>query len=141
MWYVCVVCMWYNVSCSRGKRIGQGRKPRATGARATPKLTTKAGANKALGGRVFDYSTKNAANQMVTTWKNIIVLAGSTIGEDICNELHNKRPVAIPRPTIPQDAQDAHDAEMSRHNTQKTRLKDAQSKALAAFESAITSCT
>jgi hypothetical protein len=104
---------------SRGKGRGQGRKPRAT------KPTTKVGANKTLGGHVFDYDTKNAADQMATTWENIIVLAGISMGEDSCNELRNERPVTIPRPTIPQDAQDAHNAEMNRFSTKKTRLKDA----------------
>ena len=68
---------------SRGKGRGQGRKPRPTSARATTKPTTKAGANKTLGGHVFDYGSKNAADQMATTWENIIVLVGSTMGEDI----------------------------------------------------------
>jgi hypothetical protein len=124
-------------SPSRGKGRNRGRKHRATGARAVTKPNAKAWANKTLDGHVFDYSTKNATDQMATTWENIIVLAGSTMGEDICNELRNKRPVTIPRLTIPQSAQDQHDDEVDRRNTQKTRLKDDQSKALAAIESAI----
>lgn len=92
---------------SRGKGKGQGRKPRATGARVTNKPTTKAGANKTLGSHVFDYGNKNAADQMATTWENIIVLAGSTMGEDICNELRNEKAVIIPRPTVPQEARSA----------------------------------
>ena len=74
---------------------------------------------------------------MATTWENIIVLAGSTMGEDICNELRNEKPVVIPRPTVPQDAQDAHDREMDRRSAQKTRLKAAQSKALTVIENEI----
>ena len=85
---------------ARGKGRGHGRKPKATGTKTTGKTSAKAGANKALGGHVFDYGNKNAPDQMATTWENIVVWAGSTMGKDICNELRNERPVTILRPVI-----------------------------------------
>ncbi|MGL5935066.1 MAG: hypothetical protein ACRCZI_05535, partial [Cetobacterium sp.] len=126
-----------NKKAARGRGRGHGRKSKATGARATTKPNAKTGANKTLGGHVFDYGTKNAADQMATTWENIILLAGSTLGEDICNELRNEKPAYIPKPVIPEHAAEAHDTEIHRRNAQKERLIAAKKTALTAIQSTI----
>jgi hypothetical protein len=121
----------------RGKGRGTSRKLKSVPGKTTTKPNSKAGANKSLGVHVFDYGTKNAANQMATTWEAIIVLAGSTMGEDICNELRNEKQIIIPKPKIPLEAEEAHELETNRRNAQKGRLQSTNITALEAIEAAI----
>jgi Reverse transcriptase (RNA-dependent DNA polymerase) len=112
------------------KRAGQKGKP-------TTKTPAKTGANKALGNHIFDYGARNAADQMTTTWEHIIVLAGSTMGEDIANELRNESHIHLPKPDIPESARQAYTIEVQRRTVQKQRLRDAKTTALQAIEAVL----
>jgi hypothetical protein len=43
-----------------------------------------------LGTNVFDYGQKSAADQMRTSWENIVHYVGTNYGQDINNKLQNK---------------------------------------------------
>ena len=58
----------------------------------------KKGLCSALGDHVFDYGQKWVADQMRTTWENIINHVGTIYGHNISNELQNKKQIEIPQP-------------------------------------------
>ena len=68
---------------------------------------------------------------MVTTWEQIIIHISSTLGQDIGSELRNRTPIVLPKPTIPQAAQDKHNDLIARHKKAKERLLAAKTKAKA----------
>ena len=126
---------------NKSNKPGKGKAGRGGGTsrNASSNSTKKSGSNKSLHGHVFDYGTKGAADQMVTTWEQIIIHIGSTLGQDIGSELRNRAPIALPKPTIPQAAQDKHNDFIARHKKAKERLlvaktnsKDNIAKLLAA---------
>ena len=78
-----------------GRGRGQGRGQNYTGTNAS----TKKGLCEALGGNVFDYGQKAAADQMRTTWEKITEYVGITYAQDICNELQNKSIVILDEPS------------------------------------------
>ena len=80
-----------------GRGHGRGHGQIYTG-NTTP---TKKGLCKALGGNVFDYGQKVAADQMRTSWEKITEYVGTLYGQDISNELQNKSIVAITEPALP----------------------------------------
>ena len=80
-----------------GRGRGRGRGQHYTG----NTTTTKKGLCEALGGNVFDYGQKAAADQMRTSWEKITEYVGTLYGQDISNELQNKTTVAITEPTLP----------------------------------------
>jgi hypothetical protein len=43
-----------------------------------------------IGTNVFDYGQKSAADQMRTSWENLVQYVGTNYGQDINNELQNK---------------------------------------------------
>ena len=57
----------------------------------------------ALGTNIFDYGTRNAADQMRTSWDKIGECVGTEYGNDIANELKNKRELVIPEPACSDD--------------------------------------
>jgi hypothetical protein len=79
-----------------GRGHGRGRGQNYTGTTTT----TKKGLCDALGGNVFDYGQKAAADQMRTSWEKITEYIGTTYGQGIIsNELQNKTTVSIAEPT------------------------------------------
>ena len=87
----------------RGRARGRGQNYTGTGS------STKKGLNDSLGGNVFDYGQKAAADQMRTSWEKITEYVGTTYGQDISNELQNKITVVIAEPT--------HTADVLNRNT------------------------
>jgi hypothetical protein len=79
---------------SRGR--GRGRGQNYTG----NNTSAKKGMNETLGGNVFDYGQKAAADQMRTSWEKVTEYVGTTYGQDISNELQNKVTVIIAEPTF-----------------------------------------
>jgi hypothetical protein len=63
-----------------------------TGARKTQ----KSGLCKALESNVFDCGHKAAADQMRTSCEKLVQNVGTTYGQDISNELHNKTTLVLP---------------------------------------------
>jgi hypothetical protein len=74
---------------------GRGRGQNYTGTSSS----TGKGLNDTLGGHVFDYGQKAAADQMCASWEKITEYVGATCGQDISNELQNKITVTIPELT------------------------------------------
>jgi hypothetical protein len=67
---------------------------------------------------VFDYGQKAAADQMRTTWDKLVQHVGTSHGQDISDELQNKKTVT---------SQPAHTADvLSRHATQERMIRTAQ---------------
>jgi len=101
---------------------------------AKPKATAKTGTNRSLGSHVFDYGPKNAADQMATTWEQIIIHDGTSLGEDIGNELRNEKSTTIPKPKIPEDLVDKYTEEVERKSSQKDWMIQAKGVALKAIQ-------
>jgi protein-disulfide isomerase-like protein with CxxC motif len=76
------------------KRRGRGREQGYT---SNAKIQ-KSGLCKALDSNVFDYRHKAAADEMRTSWEKLAQYAGTSYGQDISNELHNKTTDVIPEP-------------------------------------------
>jgi hypothetical protein len=88
----------------------------------------------ALGEHVFDYGQKGSADQLRTTWEKIITYAGTNYGQDICNELRNKKKLIISQPQYSQDILDLHQERVKIQRTLKQRVsvvKEKQRKLLA----------
>lgn len=73
---------------------GRGRGQYYTGTRSV----SKKGLCEALGNHVFDYGHKACADQMRTSWEKLVQYVGTTMGQDISNELQNKVIVTIAEP-------------------------------------------
>ena len=76
------------MSGGRGKPKGRGgrnwnRRSNTSGRGNANKSTKNIGANKTLGTHVFDYGSKGVADQMITTWEQIVIHVGTIMGEDI----------------------------------------------------------
>ena len=81
----------------RGKGWRKNAKSKNGKDNAKPsKDSTKTGACKSLDAHVFDYGPKNAADQMATTWEQIVIHVGTNMGEDISNELRNRKRESFP---------------------------------------------
>ena len=95
------------------------------------------GACKALGFHVFDYGPKDAADQMANTWEQIIIHTGTTLGEDIRNELRNRKKVNLPKPGLPPTAVEAHEAAVKLYKLQKEKMITAKAAAINTIDTAI----
>ena len=62
----------------------------------------------AMGHHVFDYVHKGAADQMRTTWEEIVNHVGTIYGHNISNELQNKKRIEIPQPKHTHHVKDKH---------------------------------
>jgi hypothetical protein len=51
-----------------------------------------------LDDNVFDYGHKAVADQMRTTREKLVHYVGATFGQDIANELHNKKVLVLTEP-------------------------------------------
>jgi hypothetical protein len=80
-------------SANRGGR-GRGQGQNYTGSASASKksLCTYLGTN------VFHYGQKSAANQMRTSWENLVQYVGTNYGQYINNELKNKVWVVLTEP-------------------------------------------
>ena len=99
--------------------------------------STKTGSCKSLGTHVFDYGPKNAADQMATTWEQIVIHVGTNMGEDISNELRNRKETIIPKPEIPPDVVARYEAEVQRKARQLERTRAGNVTALVAIQAAL----
>ena len=88
-----------------GRGKGRGSQGRGTTrATATSKNNNKTGATKELGNHVYDYGSRAAADQMKTTTEQVVLYAGSKLGEDISTEIRTRKKVIIPPVEIPEAA-------------------------------------
>ena len=84
------------VGCSNGGRGGHGRgRGLSYSGRSA---MTKKGLCASLGTNVFDYGTRGAPDQMRQSWEKLMEYVGTTLGQDIANEVQNKTQVNIPEP-------------------------------------------
>jgi hypothetical protein len=82
----------------RGKGSGRGGRGRGHNYTGTTS-TMKKGLCTTLGSNVFDYGQKSSADQMRISWEKLVQYVGITYGQDISNELQNKKTVTIPEPS------------------------------------------
>jgi Reverse transcriptase (RNA-dependent DNA polymerase) len=110
----------------RGKNdrsgLGRGRGQNYTG---TSK-TQRTGLCKALDSNVFDYGHKAAADQMRTSWEKLVQYVGTTYGQDISNELHNKTVVVLPEPAHTAAVLTRHAARVQMIRTGQANLQQAR---------------
>jgi hypothetical protein len=72
-----------------------------------------------LGTNVFDYGQKSAADQMRTSWENIVQYVGTNYGQDINNELQNKITVVLVEPVHTDDV-------LMRHSVREVMIRTGQ---------------
>jgi hypothetical protein len=90
-------------SANRGGR-GRGRGQNYTGfANAS-----KRGLCTNIGTHVFDYGQKSAADQMRTSWENLVQYVGTNYGQDSNNKLQNKVWVILTKPVHTDDVLAIH---------------------------------
>jgi hypothetical protein len=91
---------------SDARRSGRGKNERKGRGRGRGHSYTsnakiqKSGLCKALVNNVFDYGHKAAADEMRTSWEKLVQYAGTSYGQDISNELHDKLPLSFLNPHI-----------------------------------------
>jgi hypothetical protein len=61
-----------------------------------------------LGNNVFDYDQKYAADQMWTSWEELVQFFSKHYRQDIINELENKIPVILVKPVHTDDVLTKH---------------------------------
>ena len=52
-----------------------------------------------LGSNMFDYGHKGIADQMRTSWEKLVQYIGTSMSQDIANELRNTATVTLDQPT------------------------------------------
>jgi hypothetical protein len=72
-----------------------------------------------LGTNVFDYGQKSAADQMCTSWENIVQYVGTNYGQDMNNKLQSKVWVVITTPVYTNDV-------LSRHSVREVMIRNGQ---------------
>jgi hypothetical protein len=70
-----------------------------------------------LGTHVFEYGHKSAADQMCTSWGNIVQYVGTNYGQDINNELQNKVWVVLTEPVHTDDV-------LARHSVREVMIRN-----------------
>ena len=75
---------------------------------------------------MFTYNEKGAADQMRNTLKQIVKHTGTIYGQDISNELHNRRVVVIAKPQHTADVLIKHEAKVSLRDNNFQRIQDAR---------------
>ena len=101
----------------KGSGRGRGRGHNYTGTTSTPKK----GLCTTLGSNVFDYGQKSSADQMRISWEKLVQYVGITYGQDISNELQNKKTVTVPEPSHTQ-------AVLIRHAARELMVRGGQSR-------------
>ena len=102
----------------RGRGRGTGGKGRGRGNHKArgggpSRATKKKGLCAALGEHMFTYNEKGAADQIRNTLKQIVKHTGTIYGQDISNELHNRRVVVIAKSQHTADVLRKHEAKVS----------------------------
>ena len=75
---------------------------------------------------MFTYNEKGAPEQMRNTLKHIVKHTGNIYGQDIINELHNRRVVVIAKPQYTADVLRKHAAKVSLRDNNFHRIQDAR---------------
>ena len=115
----------------RGSRAGRsGRGSNYSGSTQSRKTQGKCAD---LGTDVFDYNTSGAADQTRTTWKAVIIYAGAKYGQDIANELENRKTLIIPAPTHSAETLAAHKDATDRRAALAVTLKAINTRKLTAL--------
>ena len=124
---------------NRGGREGRGGRGRAAARGSNYAGTTvKAkGLCSALGAHVFDYGQKGAADQMKVTYEKIVQHIGTVYGQDISNELQNRKKIVLEPPEYTQDIKDKHIERVARIAAQHTRLALARNNKRIALEALV----
>ena len=126
----------------RGGRGQGGRNGRGRGGRGHNYTgsggTSKKGLCSALGGHVFDYGQKAAADLMRTSWEKLVEYSGTTYGQDICNELQNKQNVTLPQPLYTAAVLQRHAAREAMIRTAQINLQTARTAQEAILQAAVT---
>ena len=129
----------------RGRGRGTGGKGRGRGNNNSrgggPSGATKnKGLCAALGEHMFTYNEKGAADQIRNTLNQIVKHAGTIYGQDINNELHNRRVVVIAKPQHTAHVLRKHEAKVSLRDNNFQRIHDARIAKEAVLTNAAQPC-
>ena len=83
---------------------------------------------------IFDYSMRNVADQMRTSWDKISEYVGTECGNDIANELKNKRELVIPEPTYSNQVQTRQTNQEQAIRTAQANMTQAKQDQLAGLQ-------
>jgi hypothetical protein len=84
-----------NARGGRGRNDRQGRGGGRGHSYTGASMAHMSGLCDTLGGNVFDYGHKEAADQGRISWETLVQYVGATYGQDISNELQNKIAVIL----------------------------------------------
>jgi hypothetical protein len=86
----------FKISSRGGRNNGGGGRGRGRGQNYTGSANAvKRGLCNNLGTNVFEYVQNSAADQMGTSWENIVQYAGTNYEQEINNEFQNSIPVVL----------------------------------------------
>ena len=112
---------------SRGGRSGCGYRGSGRGSRHyTATLNKNKRLCSAFGKNVFNYGQKELADQMRTTWENIVHHVGTVYGHYISKTLKNKIKVFIHNPEFTEDVQFKKKLNVELLNLHSARLSEAR---------------
>ena len=111
----------------RNSRRGRGRGGRGQNYSGAGTGGGKQGLCSALGKNVFDNGQKASADQMRTSWEELVQYGGTSYGHDISNKLQNKIAVVLPEPEYEL-------AILTRHGARETMVRDVQANLRVARE-------
>ena len=112
--------------CSYQDQEVRGRGKYARGHSYYGDTTKQKGLFSVLGIHIFDFGQKAPADQIRTSWKNLVQHVGKIHGHDIINELLNKRTVIIPKPDHTQNELDKHKLAVEIKDQLNQRLAEAR---------------
>jgi hypothetical protein len=72
-----------------------------------------------IGTNVFEYGQKSAADQMRTSWENLVQYVCTNYGQDINNKLQNKVWVILAEPVHTDDV-------LARHSVREVMIQNSQ---------------
>ena len=114
-------------------RGGAGRSGRGSNYTGSAQTRKTQGQCAELGTNVFDYGTPGAADQTRTSWKALVLHVGAKYGQDIGNELENRKTLVIPTPQHSAATLAAHQEATNRRDALAVKVKAFRELQLAAL--------
>ena len=114
----------------RGQRNGRGGGRQGRGRKSSGTTENIRGACYQLGDSVFQYNQTGAADKLKTSMRKIVTYVGSLHGQDIANELENRKELVIDKPTHTQQQLDQHALDVLTRNETHKRMTETRKRVL-----------
>jgi hypothetical protein len=105
-----------------GGRAGRGPGSSRGNAYTSGRVKTKVGLCKDLEGKVFDFGTMSAADQMRILQEKIAQYIGAKYGEDIANKHQNKTRIVLSAPVYPTTMMTQHALQIALVRSQQAAM-------------------